>query len=316
MLKAVATVSNFSIGGVDMPPYTPRIETPQISIAIIEVTPAMAEAWLSRKTKNRNPRALQVDKIYRAITFKEFLLTHQGIAFRASDGALIDGQHRLEAIVRSGMSVTMVVAWNVTDDAMSVIDTGTSRRVHDVLTMLGVNNAKRRLSWMRLLSLICTSSTWALSVLEQERLMTWCGDALEWADSERGFSTGHVKLASAVVVTPCMISWVSHPQETESFVNKLMKREESNSSEAPAVLRELILNDSSFSTGGDGPRVASARRVFSALSAHLIGTPRLLIRPISIDAVKAQFMNEWFKAKGPWPLASIRSGAPASSDNK
>lgn len=58
--------------------------------------------------------------------------THQGIAI-ASDGTLIDGQHRLLAIVEAGKSVKMNVTFNATKS--SHIDSGTIRTMSNRLQM-------------------------------------------------------------------------------------------------------------------------------------------------------------------------------------
>jgi hypothetical protein len=53
-------------------------------------------------------------------------MTHQGIAFDEF-GNLIDGQHRLHAIVKSGKTITCLVSFGVHVDAVSVIDRGLRR---------------------------------------------------------------------------------------------------------------------------------------------------------------------------------------------
>ncbi len=49
--------------------------------------------------------------------------THQGIAI-ASDGTLVDGQHRLLAIVESGVTVRMNVTFNKTWQEFPLIHVG------------------------------------------------------------------------------------------------------------------------------------------------------------------------------------------------
>lgn len=55
---------------------------------------------------------------------------------------LLDGQHRLHAIVRSGATLRMLVSYDVDDDAFHTIDNGKTRSAADVLSLAGVANAK------------------------------------------------------------------------------------------------------------------------------------------------------------------------------
>lgn len=53
------------------------------------------------------------------------------------DGSLLDGQHRLEAINRSGVSVWMLVVYDLDPSAQDVMDRGRKRTIGDVLHMHG-----------------------------------------------------------------------------------------------------------------------------------------------------------------------------------
>jgi hypothetical protein len=66
----------------------------------------------------------------------EWQLTHQGIAFD-EDGVLIDGQHRLAAIVKAGLTVRLTVAHGVRRTASTVMDTGRKRTGRDALALAG-----------------------------------------------------------------------------------------------------------------------------------------------------------------------------------
>lgn len=55
---------------------------------------------------------------------------------------LLDGQHRLHAIVRSGVTLRMLVSYDVDDNAFHTIDNGKTRSVGDVLFLGGIENPK------------------------------------------------------------------------------------------------------------------------------------------------------------------------------
>lgn len=108
----------------------------ELIIDIESVTPSLAKTYLSTNTKNRSVRLRKVASFAAMMASGQWLLTHQGIAFDM-DGVLLDGQHRLMAVMESGKTVRMAVFRNVPDTkdikAMAVIDTGTIRSNPDQL---------------------------------------------------------------------------------------------------------------------------------------------------------------------------------------
>jgi len=103
-----------------------------IKTSIVTVTPVMANAMLCHNTGNRTVREPNVQKYIKLLTNKEWKLTHQGIAFDVN-GKLIDGQHRLMAIVRSGISAEMMVTHGLPTDSEQGMDQGARRSAADLL---------------------------------------------------------------------------------------------------------------------------------------------------------------------------------------
>jgi hypothetical protein len=58
----------------------------------------------------------------------------------SKSGRLLDGQHRLLAIVKANIGLWMHVATGLNEDIFDVIDTGRKRTGGDVISMLGVKN--------------------------------------------------------------------------------------------------------------------------------------------------------------------------------
>lgn len=95
------------------------------------VTPEMAAKWLD-ESDGANPRPVlqrSVNYLVEEIKAKRWRLTPQGIAFN-EQGLLIDGQHRLWAVVESKVAVPMRVTWNTPDAVKEVLDSGTLRGLH------------------------------------------------------------------------------------------------------------------------------------------------------------------------------------------
>lgn len=110
----------------------------------MRITPKMAEIMLLRNHKNRDPRKGHVSFLAGQMLNGKFLLTHQGIAFDAG-GVLIDGQHRLMAIVESGVTVTMVVSWGCSDLSRLYTDDHAKRSGSDAVSFIeGMEHATVR----------------------------------------------------------------------------------------------------------------------------------------------------------------------------
>ncbi|CAL9426761.1 hypothetical protein [Streptomyces sp. enrichment culture] len=103
---------------------------------IITVTPEKAVSFLSRASVNRRLDKGQVKSLAEAIIRGEWRLTHQGIAFD-STGALLDGQHRLHAIIEANTPVDMLVFEGLSKEAFPVLDTGKRRSAADTLLSTG-----------------------------------------------------------------------------------------------------------------------------------------------------------------------------------
>ena len=103
------------------------------------IAPDLALEWLEQtNTNNRKLSQKHVDRLARDMTEGKWVLTHSGIAF-GPDGTLLDGQHRLWAIVESGISVEMFVWRGVEPEAMMTIDCGKTRSMADILNIAGEN---------------------------------------------------------------------------------------------------------------------------------------------------------------------------------
>ena len=109
-----------------------------MKILTMEVTPELAAEWLKENINNRKIRLDHVKKIAADIKAGKWILT--GDAIRFSDSRLIDGQHRLLAIVQSGTTVETVVMFGVPDSAFDRIDQNKTRSASDILISHGISN--------------------------------------------------------------------------------------------------------------------------------------------------------------------------------
>lgn len=115
-----------------MKPHTSTKSRKIMTSRFEAITPKKAQQWLDvANIGNRPLSRSHVARIARDMLAGLFVSTHQGIAFDTS-GNLRDGQHRLTAVVESGVTVYMWVTRNVSDSAWDVMDRGQrSRQVAD-----------------------------------------------------------------------------------------------------------------------------------------------------------------------------------------
>lgn len=107
---------------------------------VASVSPAMARAWLEHNKKNRNVSASLVNRYAQVMKAGGWEVNGEAIIFD-TNGNLIDGQHRLHAIVKADVEVDTVVVLGVEPDSIYTIDTGRMRRASDLLHMEGFKDS-------------------------------------------------------------------------------------------------------------------------------------------------------------------------------
>ena len=117
-------------------------ETINPTFGIEQITPDFAEYVLETKnTKNRSMKPANLKRLVTAIDNGEWIITNQGLAFD-KDGNLLDGQHRLLAIVKTGKTLPIMVARNMDPKIFNCVDTGTARTAADGLYIQGCSASK------------------------------------------------------------------------------------------------------------------------------------------------------------------------------
>lgn len=100
------------------------------------VTPELASKFLATQIKNRPVTTANLDHYSRMMKEGKWELNGEAIKFN-TEGNLIDGQHRLRAVIRSGKSVSMLVVNGLNGRAFETLDTGKTRSGADLLALEG-----------------------------------------------------------------------------------------------------------------------------------------------------------------------------------
>jgi hypothetical protein len=120
------------------------------TVRIQTVSPAMAKKWLEGNVDNRKLRDSRVLHLSKILQLGEWDLTGDAIVFD-DQGVLINGQHRLTAIVVTGISARLLILRGVPSKAQEVMDQGLSRNLADQLHRRGVpytNIISGALNWL------------------------------------------------------------------------------------------------------------------------------------------------------------------------
>jgi hypothetical protein len=121
-----------------------------IITGVYTITPEIAKAMLASNTQNRKLQQNVIDNYARDMEGGRWHLNGEAISF-STTGRLLNGQHRLNAIVQSGISVDIQINENVDEAAFKSIDTGRKRSAGDVLAMMGHHNNSQIASLTRVL---------------------------------------------------------------------------------------------------------------------------------------------------------------------
>lgn len=106
-----------------------------INGCIMEITPKIAEEWLKKNIgNNRNPRTYGITAYATDMANGNWGLTPDAIAFN-EDGILINGQHRLNAIVKSGVTINAFVVFGfpMSKKDFLNLDNGVKRTFRDMI---------------------------------------------------------------------------------------------------------------------------------------------------------------------------------------
>jgi len=110
-----------------------------VTAFVVDITPALAEQWLKMNTNNRLVREAHVVALSKAMLAGEWKLN--GDTIRMNSSLLLDGQHRLMAVVRSGVTIQSLVVTGVSSDVFDTIDKGRKRTTGDTLHLRGEKHA-------------------------------------------------------------------------------------------------------------------------------------------------------------------------------
>ena len=123
----------------------------KIKTRIVEVTPKLASILLDRNKKNRPISKENVKYLTKEIENNKWQFGGESIKIDY-DGNLIDGQHRLSAVIKSNKSIHILVITGLSPEVFTILDTGRKRNGGDALGINGVSNSRLMSSVVKLVT--------------------------------------------------------------------------------------------------------------------------------------------------------------------
>lgn len=208
--------------------------------AIETVTPDKARRYLDGNYGNRAVRQGWVATLAGMILRGEWRATHQGIAF-AADGRLLDGQHRLLAIIQAGKAVDIMVTRDLDDDAFRHIDGGRTRSNADRIKLIEDERENvLAVGMMRAYLAAAVSKNSAnLTVDLIENAFLGMADAVACVATT--FRSPVRSITIAPVAAACAVYIHKHPTQGKRFVDGLVSGKDLVEKSPILALREGLL---------------------------------------------------------------------------
>jgi hypothetical protein len=200
-----------------------------MQVKIETITPAKAEQYLRKNDRNRKLKPRSLQKIKDQMESGEWLdNTGETIKFD-NEGNLLDGQHRLQSLIETGLTFDFLVVRGLNGKVFNVIDTGKPRNAGDALHVLGVKNYYNISAIIRnylYLKIGRVHNKQNDSVATAQKIVETYQESPEmWKEiNQKAF---YLYIASSKMITQTMIgAWYKHlsqneTEETEVFFQKL-----------------------------------------------------------------------------------------------
>jgi hypothetical protein len=115
---------------------TNRKPAGKVTVELVDLTPAIAQEWLSRNTINRKVSAIKVREFATDMRNGAWHVDGDNIRFDWN-GVMLNGQHRCLAVIESGVTIRIGVMTGLDPQARTIMDTGTKRSAAHALEFAG-----------------------------------------------------------------------------------------------------------------------------------------------------------------------------------
>jgi hypothetical protein len=264
----------------------------KVKQSIQMVTPAMANKWLEKNTRNRPIDKARVRNYVADMLRGAWTMSTDAIGF-CEDGVLINGQHRLSAVCISGCAVPMLVVTGLDRGSQATMDIGQPRKVDQQIKLLfDIKNSRVAASVTRAL-VEWDFSRWALTIYRHSQ--TILGEQAVKMDAviQPRIHDWHFKALSAQIHSPSTLTaWgiiTDHgePERAAEFMRGVV--EGAGPGDARTVLRERLIG-----VRGQGRDLTLQCRhlIIHAWNAWVRGQKRVTLKTVSGYTPKALLVDD------------------------
>lgn len=218
-----------------------------ITTEVQDITPTIAHTWLTapeHAARNRSLRRTKLAMLVQEMEQDRWQMTGEAIKFD-KEGKLLDGQHRLKAVVISGVTVPMMIIRGLEPESQNVMDTGSARTAGDVLSINGIGNSTAVAASARILvayySQSITSGSRSLAASNDE-ILDFAVMHPQLADlaSQCGSDYSKIPAASSVLLAATFIIANRDKDGAHDFINRLAKGNDLSEGNPILTLREKL----------------------------------------------------------------------------
>lgn len=208
------------------------------------VSPALARELLERNAANRPVDQRRVKDYARMMREGKWALNGEAVQV-SSSGRLLNGQHRMRAVIHANVAVNMLVVRGVDEDVFATYDSGKVRSRPDVLALLGYKNAQHLSAALAVVHAYFTEELsadgWpAIPKTELESTLNAYPQLPDYVSRTRG---NRAPFDSAWLAAVFYIFACSDLAAAESFMKALSTGELLEAKDPAYLLRERILRE-------------------------------------------------------------------------
>lgn len=261
----------------------------EIRTEVQTVTPKLATEWLAASQGNRHMRHEAVAGFAQQMKRGDWQLNGEAIVFDET-GRLINGHHRLMAVIVAGCDVKMLVTMGVKPEAIFTVDTGTSRTLADHLTLNAGTNSKVRGSYLGMCVRILCGFTVQLRTIESYR--SW--EPIFHKGTEKYLELGCFTkplMRRATVASPLILAHKHDEQQVEQMMVDLRDGSNLMAGDPMLTLREYLSQTFNKERRGDDTVDQQMSKVFGAILARLEGRT---LRKLQASAEATDFFRKLY----------------------
>ena len=245
------------------------------------VTPEIATTWLKYNLINRALRPAVVKFLAMQITLGRWIPNGDGIDFR-KDGVLMNGQHRLHAIIMAGVAVKLMIVPDLDEEVFLIRDRFNPKTAADVLHLPSPLLADASLCYR-----VYVDTAGRIAEMDQRDIAAWWSPAHDTLSKDVKFTKG---LSGAALRVGYGARWAMADPEDRAYVleqfKALIASDVQTMSRATAVLWKRVLQHKI--TGGKGG--VQGRLTIAAAAFYHADPIKRDVEPLIID--KAAILHE------------------------